>query len=294
MLAPQGVEALCVAPCVLDLAPALPGPIGRDVLDRLAHGLVSGRVIGQTGLAAVPELRARADQMRKQNNRRVGATVGRAELVAEPERIGVGIQGRRPVDAAHQLARCPTRSIGERGFGQPGNTIVVALEQLVSKRRGIAAMTLKILRHVVLAEWSEPLRLDRPRCPLHGPQQPVDQIVVELRVVAQQALERCSLQAYGVEHGLPLAGAGETVELGQEIAQQADRLALAVMRQEGAGEALEILQSVPVRTRRRRWRPLGPAPVERLTRPSLPPPRVDPRRPQGQMRVEIAEAIDDW
>ena len=71
--------------------------------------------------------------------------------------------------------------------------------------------------------------------------------MVEVIATIQQAIERCPLEFYGLEHGLTLGGTGQPVELGEEVAQEPDGLPLTIMGQEGAGEALEISNLVPVR-----------------------------------------------
>ena len=70
--------------------------------------------------------------------------------------------------------------------------------------------------------------------------------MVEFVAAVQQAL-----QARAAGRSRPaqpaLGGAGEPVELGEEVAQNPNRLVLTVMRQERAGQALQVLDPVPVR-----------------------------------------------
>jgi hypothetical protein len=104
----------------------------------------------------------------------------------------------------------------------------------------------------------------------NGFQEAIDQIVVEIAAV-QQTFERRPLQPYGIDDALALGSAGQPVELGQEIAEDANGLMLPVMGQERAGQALEICNPIPVRGGRRRRRPLRPVRVDRLARPLLTP-----------------------
>jgi hypothetical protein len=72
--------------------------------------------------------------------------------------------------------------------------------------------------------------------------------VVELvATVQKQAVHAGALQADRFEHRRALGGAGQAVELGEEVAQDADGVALAVTRQKGTGETLEITGPIPVR-----------------------------------------------
>ena len=65
--------------------------------------------------------------------------------------------------------------------------------------------------------------------------------MVELVAVGQQqAVHARALEPDRFEHRLALGGAAQPVELGEEVAQDADGLALPVMGQEGAGEAFEV------------------------------------------------------
>ena len=118
--------------------------------------------------------------------------------------------------------------------------------------------------------------------------------MVEVVTAIQQARERRPLESYGVEHGLALGSAGQPVELGEEVAQDVDGPALPALRQEGAGEAFEVGDPIPVRRGGRRWRPLRPVRVDRLACPLLAAVVVNPCGAQAQVRVQIGEPLDEW
>ena len=118
--------------------------------------------------------------------------------------------------------------------------------------------------------------------------------MVELVLAIEQALQRRPLQPHGVEHRLALGGAGEPVELRQEVAQDADGLVLPVMGQERAGEALQVrdADTSAAQVGADGVHFVQPGSIG-LARPSLAPILVHPGRADGQVRVEIGEALDD-
>ena len=146
-----------------------------------------------------------------------------------------------------------------------------------------------------LPDRAKRLRLDRARRRLHRHQELAHQAVVELVTAGhEQAVQARALQPDLFEDRLAFGAAAEPVELGEEIAQNADSVARAVMGQEGAGETFEVSDAIPVRGSRGRGCPFRPARVARLVRSpeaQSPPAASDT---QAQVRVEIGEARYQW
>jgi hypothetical protein len=93
------------------------------------------------------------------------------------------------------------------------------------------------------------------------------------------------------EHLRALNGRRQAVELGEEVAEQADRLEAAVVLQKAAGQALQIAAAVPVGTGRCLWGPLLPARIDgRQVRLRL---ALD-ERVDLQVRVEIPVPGQEW
>jgi hypothetical protein len=120
----------------------------------------------------------------------------------------------------------------------------------VSVGREIGAAGLEGARNVVPADSAETIGLDRPSGRLHGGKQAIDQGVIELHAAVQKALQGGSLKPNGIEHGLALGCPRQTVELREEVTDQANAVATSAVGQEGPEQTLELCAAVPMRAGR--------------------------------------------
>ena len=268
-------------------------PIFRDDADRLVHRIPAGRRAGQHCLAAVEELGPRADQVREQQDRLIGAAVHVAELTGEHEGVMATLEGRRPVDAADHPSGRGARPEGEGGLCDPRHASRDALDGLVTESLGIAVISGERLANIVRADRAQLVRPDRSRGGRHGGEQAPGGAVVEVEAV-QQAGQRRALEAGCRQHLLAFRRAGEAIEQGQEVADRPLATARCVEGQAGAEQVLEVFDLIPMRARRRRRRPLLKAEVDRLVSRLLAQIVVDPRRADVQVRVQVGEALDQW
>jgi hypothetical protein len=112
--------------------------------------------------------------------------------------------------------------------------------------------------------------------------------VIELGATVQkETLEGRALEPDFFEDCLSLGGAGEPVELCQEVPEQADAFVLAVVGEEGAEQTFELGAAAPVRTGRRRGRPLRPFWCRGSTGQALSLPPVNPGGIDREVRIKI-------